>query len=59
MLTIEEALADPHFTERGLFGRNVLLPDGNTIPAIPVPIVPQFRAEEKSRPFPVLPEEKR
>lgn len=59
MSTIEEALADPHFSERGLFGRNVTLPDGTTIPAVPVPIAPQFRMEEKNRPFPALPGEKR
>jgi crotonobetainyl-CoA:carnitine CoA-transferase CaiB-like acyl-CoA transferase len=53
--TLEEALADPHFTERGLFGRNVKLPDGNTFPAVPLPLAPQFRTGEKTQPFPALP----
>jgi crotonobetainyl-CoA:carnitine CoA-transferase CaiB-like acyl-CoA transferase len=54
--TIEEALNDPHFIERGLFGRNISMPDGSTFPAVPLPIAREFRTEEKSRPFPGLPE---
>jgi crotonobetainyl-CoA:carnitine CoA-transferase CaiB-like acyl-CoA transferase len=53
--TLEEALNDPHFTERGLFGRNVTLPDSKTFPAVPLPIAPQFRTKEKTQPFPALP----
>ena len=52
--TLEEALADPHFVERGLFDREVSAPDGGTIPAVPLPIAPQFRVDEKVRPFPPL-----
>jgi crotonobetainyl-CoA:carnitine CoA-transferase CaiB-like acyl-CoA transferase len=53
--TLEEALNDPHFTERGLFGRNVTLPDSKTFPAVPLPTAPQFRTDEKTLPFPALP----
>jgi alpha-methylacyl-CoA racemase len=52
--TLEEALADPHFIERGLFGRVVTAPDGSTIPALPLPIAAAFRADDTARPFPPL-----
>ena len=42
--TIEEALADEHFVKRGLFSEQVASAAGNnTIPALPVPISPEFR----------------
>ena len=43
MATLEEALRDPHFIERGLFAHKVAGPSGATMPALPVPIDPQFR----------------
>jgi crotonobetainyl-CoA:carnitine CoA-transferase CaiB-like acyl-CoA transferase len=43
MATIEEALRDPHFIERGLFAHRVAGPSGATMPALPVPIDPVFR----------------
>jgi len=43
MATLEEALRDPHFVERGLFAHRVAGPTGATMPALPVPIDPQFR----------------
>jgi crotonobetainyl-CoA:carnitine CoA-transferase CaiB-like acyl-CoA transferase len=52
--SIEEALADPHFVQRGLFDRRVSGPDGSDMPALPVPIDPKLRVDEKSRPFPPL-----
>jgi alpha-methylacyl-CoA racemase len=54
--SIEEALSDRHFIERGLFGRHIAMPDGSTLPAVPVPVAPQFRTEETTRTFPGLPE---
>jgi crotonobetainyl-CoA:carnitine CoA-transferase CaiB-like acyl-CoA transferase len=45
MATLEEALCDPHFTGRGLFAHKVAGPSGKTMPALPVPIDPQFRSE--------------
>lgn len=56
--SIEEALADPHFIRRGLFDREIAMPGGKTIPALPVPIAPQFRGGEKRRAFPPLEDEK-
>lgn len=43
MATLEEALRDPHFVERGLFAHKVQGPTGQTMPALPVPVDPQFR----------------
>jgi crotonobetainyl-CoA:carnitine CoA-transferase CaiB-like acyl-CoA transferase len=52
--SLKEALNDPHFSQRGLFDRRVSGPDGSDMPALPVPIDPQLRADDKSRPFPPL-----
>ena len=38
--TLEEALRDPHFVERGLFAHQVAGATGATMPALPVPIDP-------------------
>ena len=43
MATLEQALRDPHFVARGLFAHKVAGPTGATMPALPVPIDPQFR----------------
>jgi alpha-methylacyl-CoA racemase len=48
MATLEEALRDPHFVERGLFAHQVTGPTGATMPALPVPIDPQFRADPRN-----------
>jgi crotonobetainyl-CoA:carnitine CoA-transferase CaiB-like acyl-CoA transferase len=45
MATLEEALHDPHFVERGLFAHKVAGPSGAAMPALPVPIDPQFRGD--------------
>ena len=46
MATLEEALADEHFVKRGLFTEQVSSSGGDkTLPALPVPIAPQFRAK--------------
>ncbi|MET0671119.1 MAG: CoA transferase [Xanthobacteraceae bacterium] len=52
--TLEEALRDPHFIGRGLFEHQVSGASGATMPALPVPIAPAFRARHKTRPLPVL-----
>jgi crotonobetainyl-CoA:carnitine CoA-transferase CaiB-like acyl-CoA transferase len=41
--SLEEALADPHFIARGLFAHSVAGASGRTMPALPVPIAPEFR----------------
>ena len=45
MATLRQALHDPHFVERGLFAHQVAGPTGATMPALPVPIDPQFRGD--------------
>ena len=48
--SLEEALEDPHFRARGLFG-HALESGGSSIPALPVPVAPEFRkGEGKSYP---------
>jgi len=41
--SLQEASADPHFVGRGLFSARISAPSGATIPALPVPIAPEFR----------------
>lgn len=41
--SLEEAASDPHFVGRGLFSSKISAPSGATIPALPVPIAPEFR----------------
>lgn len=43
VVSLQEALADPHFRQRGLFEWSIAAPSGRTMPALPVPIAPQFR----------------
>ena len=52
--TLEEALRDPHFVGRGLFEHKVSGASGATMPALPVPIEPAFRARQKTRRLPSL-----
>ena len=42
---LEEALRDPHFVERGLFAHMIKTASGKSMPALPVPVDPQFRAK--------------
>lgn len=42
--TVQQALADPHFSVRGNFDTSVTNAAGQTMMALPVPIVRQFRA---------------
>jgi alpha-methylacyl-CoA racemase len=43
VLTLQEALADPHFSMRGLFDHLLENEDGETTAAVPVAVAPQFR----------------
>jgi alpha-methylacyl-CoA racemase len=46
MATLEEALADEHFVKRGLFAEQISSAAGDkTMPALPVPIAPEFRVK--------------
>lgn len=40
---LEEAMRDPHFVERGQFAHQIKTASGQSLPALPLPIVPQFR----------------
>ena len=52
--SLEEALRDPHFIGRGLFEHRVSGASRATMPALPVPIDPVFRARQKTRALPTL-----
>jgi alpha-methylacyl-CoA racemase len=41
--TLDEALRDPHFVERGLFAHQLAAASGATMPALSVPVAPIFR----------------
>lgn len=42
IVSLQEAMRDPHFVERGLFAHEVEV-GGNNLPALPLPIAPRFR----------------
>lgn len=46
--SLEEALADPHFVQRGLFASTATLSDGGSLPAMVLPIDRQFRGDQDS-----------
>lgn len=50
---VRAALAEPHFRERGLFARN-LVAESREIPALPLPVDPQFRADAMRESCPAL-----
>jgi alpha-methylacyl-CoA racemase len=52
--SLEEVLEDPHTHARGLLDR-VVVTDAGTVPALPLPVAPQFRADHALRPAPDLP----
>jgi hypothetical protein len=43
MASLEEAMHDPHFVERGLFAHRVASASGHTMAALPVPIAATLR----------------
>jgi crotonobetainyl-CoA:carnitine CoA-transferase CaiB-like acyl-CoA transferase len=51
---LEEAVADPHFVERGLFAHRVAGRDGDSLPALPLPLAPEFRTAPDAKPAPHL-----
>jgi len=54
MASLEEALHDPHFVERGLFAHQVAGASGKAMPALPVPIAASLRAAPEAKPSPRL-----
>jgi alpha-methylacyl-CoA racemase len=43
VVPLHQAMRDPHFVARGLFAHQVASSAGKTIPALPLPISPEFR----------------
>jgi alpha-methylacyl-CoA racemase len=54
MASLEEALHDPHFVERGLFAHRVSGASGNSMAALPVPIAATLRGMPGVKPSPKL-----
>jgi crotonobetainyl-CoA:carnitine CoA-transferase CaiB-like acyl-CoA transferase len=54
LVSLEDALRDPHFAERGLFAHQVVNASGKTLPALPLPIAPKFRDKPGMKKAPPL-----
>jgi crotonobetainyl-CoA:carnitine CoA-transferase CaiB-like acyl-CoA transferase len=54
MASLEEAMHDPHFVERGLFAHKVSGASGNAMAALPVPIAAALRGAPGVKPSPKL-----
>jgi len=52
--SLDEAMRDPHFVERGLFAHKVETASGKTMPALPLPIAPEFREAPAAKKGPPL-----
>ncbi|HMJ45138.1 MAG TPA: CoA transferase [Pseudolabrys sp.] len=54
VVPLEDAMGDPHYVQRGLFAHQVATSSGKTMPALPVPISPQFREAPSPKKAPPL-----
>src|SRR3954452_3832142 len=54
MASLEEAVRDPHFVERGLFAHTIASGRGATMPALPVPIAAALRHKPATKAAPKL-----
>ena len=54
VMSLQEAMGDPHFVERGLFAHSIDGDAGASIPALPLPIAPEFRDAPRSKKAPKL-----
>lgn len=54
VVPLEQAIRDPHFIERGLFAHTVETAPGKILPALPLPIAPQFREAPRAKKAPRL-----
>jgi len=54
MASLEEALHDLHFVERGLFAHQLSGASGKTMPALPVPIAETLREKPGAKGSPKL-----
>jgi alpha-methylacyl-CoA racemase len=53
VVTLEEAMRDPHFAARAVFAR-ALTAGERSMPALPVPVADAFRADEPAAGYPAL-----
>jgi alpha-methylacyl-CoA racemase len=53
LVPLKDALRDPHFVGRGLFAHEVASASGQTRPALPLPIAPQFREQPGAKKAPL------
>ncbi len=58
VVSLEDAIRDPHFVQRGLFDRKVANAAGETMPALPLPIAPRFRDDTLVKQAPAIDEER-
>jgi len=49
VVSLEQALRDPHFVTRGLFAHQVESASGKRMPALPLPIAPEFRDKPSAK----------
>jgi crotonobetainyl-CoA:carnitine CoA-transferase CaiB-like acyl-CoA transferase len=54
VVSLDEALRDPHFVERGLFAHRIEGRGGGSIPALPLPLAPEFRTPPAAKRAPPL-----
>jgi len=54
IVSLEEAMRDPHFVARGLFAHQVGTESGKVLPALPLPIAPDFRGAPGTKKAPKL-----
>ena len=54
VVPLEDAMRDPHFVARGLFDHKVESASGKTMPALPLPIAPEFRDKPGAKKAPKL-----
>lgn len=54
VVSLEQAMRDPHFVKRGLFDYKIESAAGKTMQALPLPIVPKFRDKPGAKKAPPL-----
>jgi crotonobetainyl-CoA:carnitine CoA-transferase CaiB-like acyl-CoA transferase len=54
VVSLEQAMRDPHFIARGLIDYKIESASGKTIPALPLPIAPGFREQPGAKKAPKL-----
>lgn len=54
VVSLEQAVQDPHFKARGIFDHEVVSRDGRVMPALPVPVCASFRSDRMRVAAPAL-----